>query len=160
MEEIKKNKFLIIIFVIILGISFYLIYLNNDDNKDFYGNPNYELKHYEENEYIPVNITYDKVVSIYLQDFVYKILYKREEAYNKLDEEYRKVKFPTYESFDSYVKNFLISLKFQEMKVSKYAVTDTKDYRDFDVYDAANNLFIFREKGVMQYTVLFDRYTV
>lgn len=160
METFKKNKFLIIIFVIILGISFYILYKNNDDNKDFYGKPNYELKHYEENEYIPVSLSYDRIASIYLQDFVYKILYEREEAYNKLDEEYRKLKFPTYESFDFYVKSFLISLKFQEMKVSKYAVTDTKDYRDFDVYDSANNLFIFRENGVMQYTVLFDRWSI
>ena len=160
MEEIKKNKVFIIIFAIILGISFYLIYVTNNKDKDYYGNVEFELKHYEENEYIPVSISYDKIASIYLQDFVYKLMYNRAEAYTKLDEEYRNVKFPTYESFDNYVKNYLLSLKFQEMKVVKYAITDTKDYRDIDVYDSADNLFIFRENGVMQYRVLFDRWTV
>lgn len=160
MEQIKKNKFLILIAIILVGITIYLIYFNNrDENYEYSSAEDISLKHYEENEYIPVNITYDQIARIYLQDYVYKLIYNREDAYNTLDSEYRNAKFPTFADFNSYVDS-IMSIKLQEMKVEKYAITDKSNYRDYDVYDASDNLFIFRETGVMQYTVFFDRFTV
>lgn len=160
MEKIKENKFLIILFIILVSISLIILYYDKvNDGDNYYETDNLFLKHYEENEYIPVSISYDQMARIYLQDYVYKLLYEREEAYNLLDVDYRKTKFASYEDFNEYVEN-LNSKKFQEAKVVNYAVTEKKGYRYFDVYDESNNLFIFKEKGVMQYTVYFDRYTI
>ena len=160
MEQIKKNKFLIIFFLILVGISVYLLYFINNKDVDYFERNINEIKRYQENEYIPVNITYDQIARIYLQDYVYKLLYNREEAFNLLDEEYRKTKFKSYDDFDKYVKEFLYSKKLIEMSVKKYSITDNINYKDFDVYDSGENLFIFRETGVMQYTVFLDRNTV
>lgn len=160
MEKNKKNVGLIIFLILIIIISFILLYFNNKEEEYEYElGEDISLKHYEENEYIPVNISYDQIARIYLQDYVYKLLYNREDAYNYLDEEYRKVKFPTYEEFDSYIDG-IMSLKLREMTVVDYAITESGEYRYFDVHDSSDNLFIFKEKGVMQYTVLFDRYTI
>lgn len=161
MELKKKHIFLIIIFVILIGISFYIVYFYSKEKDYVYeSGEDISLKHYEENEYIPVNISYDQIARIYLQDYVYKLLYNREAAYNSLDLEYRKAKFATLEDFNEYVDSFLYSKSLRDAKVEKYAVSDRPNFRDFDVYDAGDNLFIFRETGVMQYTVFFDRYTV
>lgn len=160
MENLKKNKFLIVFCVILIIVSVVLLYSNGRKDGDYYQiDENFQLKHYEENEYIPVSISYDQMARIYLQDYVYKLIYKREDAYNYLDEEYRKVKFPTFDDFNSYVDT-IMSKKLQEMVVSKYSIDEGSDYRDFNVYDSGDNYFVFREKGVMQYTVCFDRYTV
>lgn len=160
MEKIKQNKFLIIFLAILFIVSVILLYFNSKDTADYYGEfENISFKHYEENEYIPVSISYDQIARIYLQDYIYKLLYERKEAYLLLDEEYRKAKFSSYENFNEYVEN-LVSNKFQEMKVIDYAVSDKNGYRFFDIHDESDNLFIFKEKGVMQYTVYFDRYTV
>ena len=160
MESLKKNKFLIIFCIILVVISVIVIYFYNQDDENYYEQEeDISLKKYAENEYIPVSISYDQMARIYLQDYVYKLIYNREDAYNTLDAKYRSAKFPTFEDFNEYV-NTIMSVKLREMKVDRYAITDKNNYRDFDVYDSSDNLFIFRENGVMQYTVFFDRYTV
>lgn len=160
MEEIKKNKFLIIICSLLFIILFVVLYMDDKKDETYYKeDESISLKHYEENEYIPVNISYDQVARIYLQDYVYKLLYKREDAYNLLDSEYREAKFPTFEKFNNYVER-LMNRDFLEMTVARYSVNEGAGYRDFDVYDSGDNYYVFREKGVMQYTVYFDRYTV
>lgn len=160
MENLKKNKFLIIFCAILVVIVVLLLYFDNKENKGNYKEEeNMSLKHYEENEYIPVNITYDQMARIYLQDYVYKLIYDIDGAYDLLDDAYKLSKFPTIETFKDYVSS-MMSEKTREMTVVKYSVTDKVDYRYFDVYDTNDNLFIFKETGVMQYSVYFDRYTV
>lgn len=162
MNELKKNKFLIIIFIIIVGIVIYLLYFYKDEKEESYyrQHVNFSLKHYAENEYIPVNISYDQIARIYLQDYVHKLLYDRESAYYLINEEYRNAKFTSLDDFNEYVDEFMQGKKMQEMIVKKYSIMDKNSYKDYDVYDSADNLFIFRETGVMQYTVFFDRYTI
>lgn len=159
MEYIKKN-IMLIIFVILVIISCIVLVLSKKSKEDgYYEREEVTLKNYEVNEYIPVNITYDQMARIYLQEYIYKILNDREEAYNLLDANYRKEKFGSYEKFNEYIEGIL-SDKTRQAVVLKYAVTDKSNYRDFDIIDANNNLFIFRETGVLQYRVYFDRYTV
>lgn len=157
----KKNIFLLIIFVVLIGVSVFLLYFYNKDDEYIYeSGEDLSLKHYKENEYIPVNISYDRMARIYLQDYVYKLLYDREASYNSLNREYREKKFKSFEHFNEYVDSYIYGKKMMEMKVEKFSITDRSTYRDFDVYDSADNLFIFRETGVMQYTVFFDRFTL
>ena len=160
MEELKKNKFLILFAIILIGVTIYLLYFSRKEEEyEFLNGDDITLKHYEENEYIPVNITYDQMARIYLQDYVYKLLYDREDAYNTLDTKYRNAKFPTFDEFNQYVDT-IMSVKLREMKVEKFAITEKSDFKYYDVYDSAENIFIFKETGVMQYTVFFDRFTV
>lgn len=160
MEELKKNKFLILFAIILIGVTIYLLYFfKKEEEYEFLNGEDITLKHYEENEYIPVNITYDQMARIYLQDYVYKLIYNREDAYNTLDSKYRNAKFPTFDEFNQYVDT-IMSVKLREMKVEKFAITEKSDFKYYDVYDSADNLFIFKETGVMQYTVFFDRFTV
>ena len=159
MDNLKKNKFLIIFCIVLVIVSILVLYYQDKDKENYRDESEISLKRYEENEYIPVNITYDQMARIYLQDYVYKLIYERENAYLKLDENYRKEKFASFDEFDKYVDS-IMSLKLQAMTVEKYAISDKGNYIDYDIYDSDDNLFIFRETGVMQYTVFFDRYTV
>ena len=159
----KKNKnfFGIIIFVILVLILIALLIFEKyaDEENKSYSNDELSLKRYDVNEYIPVNITYDQMARIYLQEYVKKLLYNREEAFNLLDAEYRKKRFSNFEVFNDYVDS-LMSEKTKQMTVVKYSVQDKTNYRIFDIYDANDNLFIVKEEGVLQYKVYFDRYTV
>lgn len=158
MEFIKKN-ISIIIFVLIVLVSIIVILVVNNNDSFYEREEDISLKHYDVNEYIPVNISDDQMARIYLQEYVYKLENDLKGAYDLLDENYRNNKFSSYEDFVNYV-NSIMSAKTREARVEKYAVTDKTNYRDFDIYDANNNLFIFREEGVLQYKVYFDRYTV
>ena len=144
----------------LLSVIIYLLYFYNPNKEqnEFDENKNLIIDKYEENEYIPINITYDQMAKIYLQDYVYKLIYKREEAYNLLDENYRNKKFTSFEHFNTYIDN-IMSIRLKEMNVKKYAITEQNEFRYFDIYDSGDNLFIIKENGVMQYTVFFDRYT-
>ena len=158
MKNIKRN-ILIAIFIILVVVS--IVIINYQNNKNFIYTPveSSSLKHYEENEYIPVNISYDQIARIYLQDYVYKLLNDRQAAYDLLDKEYREKRFTSFDSFNKYI-DIINTMRFREMKVKDYAITENGSIREFDVHDSDGNLFIFREKGVMQYTVFFDRNTV
>ena len=93
---------------------------------------------------------------IYLNDYVHTLFTDTEFAYNLLDEEYKNKKFGSYESFQNYVN----SLPESGYNLLKYYKKDKKGYTIFGVYDKNDNLFIFKTKGVMQYSVYLDDYTV
>ena len=153
----KNNNPIKIVFIAIVSIAiFTIIYLvinyfneKNQDTIDY-------IKNYEINEFIPTYISDEDMARIYLNDFVHTMFYETKYAYSLLDDEYKNKKFGSYENFENYV----ISLEFSCYNLLKYYKKQKKEYTIFGVYDKNNNLFVFKTKGVMQYSVYLDDYTV
>ena len=96
------------------------------------------------------------MAKIYLNDYIHNMFYDVEKAYNLLDEEYRLEKFGSLDNFKIYVNN----LEYSTYVLSRYYKKDTNGYIIFGVYDKNGNFFAFKTKGVLQYTVYLDDYTV
>ena len=79
-----------------------------------------------------------------------------EKAYNLLDEEYRAKKFQNITNY----KNYVNSLTYSKYELDSFYIEEKDGYKIFGVYDTNGNMFIFKTRGVMQYTVYLDDYTV
>lgn len=161
MNNLKDNKKVIGICIILILLSI-LIYLFNNRNNDVVDNLEKEafvLENYGANEFIPVYITEFEMAEKYLNDYKYKILYSRDEAYQLLNEEYRDEKFLNYEEFNKYIDN-LITLSTYSMKMEKYSITSIGGYKYYSIFDTSGNQFIFKELSIMNYEVFFDDDTI
>ena len=156
----KKNlKGILIILIIVASFAlfFYWWYfyptkgegLNADDIPT-------EPKHYEANEYSKVLISDESMCNKYLNNYLNIVSTDLQRAYNLLDEEYKTKKFGSLDNFKSYVDG----LEYSTYVLSRYYKKDTDGYIIFGVYDKNGNFFAFKTKGVLQYTVFLDDYTV
>lgn len=151
-KNIKYGIIIAAIILIFVGAYFIISKLTEDNSLD------YEefLKNYEVNEYIASYVSDEDMARIYLNDYVYNMFSDIEKAYNLLDEEYRINKFGSLEAFKYYVD----SLDYPTYVLSRYYKKDIDGYIIFGVYDRNGNFFAFKTKGVLQYTVYLDDYTV
>lgn len=157
-ELIKKNIFLVIaVFIIIVCISYYFI-RNYRASKVQYNSEAYIDNYvtvprtYNVNEYTKLNISNENAVKIYFNDFKTLVMSDINEAYLKLNKEYREKKFPSIESF----KNYLGSINFINSNIVKYSINSSM----YKMYDNNNHMYIFKFDGVLQYEVYFDENTV
>ena len=168
MEQKTKNMsdFMIMLKLDLVNKTF-SIFLNNYI-KDNYTNikvgENVEWKLDENIEKNDTNIYDYKNISdqTYIQDLLEKyqseVLYDQETAYNNLDEEYRNARFGSYENFLIYAKQNII--RNVKLKLSKYQINNYEDYKEYVCQDGDGNYYIFNEKGVMNYGLLLDTYSV
>ncbi len=111
------------------------------------------------NTYTSAYTSESQMASIYLTN--YKKLLKNDlnEAYNKLQEEYKQKRFPTQRIFEQYVnsKQDYIS----ELRVKSLSVyTEESGTIIYSVKDQYGDRYIFKETAVMEYTVELDDYTL
>ncbi len=105
------------------------------------------------------NIDDKKISQEYFKNYSKLLEYYPEEAYNRLDSEYKSARYKSLEAFKEYVSK--ISYTIYTMNINKYKVHKTDNYTDYLCTDQYNNYYIFREKdGIMNYTVFLDSYTV
>lgn len=151
-NPIKYGIIIAIIILVFVGAYFIISKLTEDNSLG------YEefLKNYEVNEYIASYVSDEDMAKIYLNDYIHNMFYDVEKAYNLLDEEYKTKKFGSLDNFKSYVDG----LEYSTYVLSRYYKKDTDGYIIFGVYDKNGNFFAFKTKGVLQYTVFLDDYTV
>lgn len=155
MKNNSTLRNMVILFIVLALFIILYIVLDKVTNKNSEEYTEY-LKNYNVNEYIPTYISDEDMARIYLNEFVHIMHYDVEESYNLLDEEYRLKKFSNIELYKTYIN----SIKYSTYKLDSYYVRNKDGYKIFGVYDTNGNLFIFKTKGVMQYTVYFDDDTV
>ena len=85
-------------------------------------------------------------------------LYNAELAYEHLDEEYRVKKFGTLENFRKYVENN--ASRYNTVELNQYKKTEEEDYTQYICIDKEGYYYIFRETGLMEYTLILDTYTI
>jgi hypothetical protein len=160
MEFIYKNKKnLLYLFIIVILIIVILVVSKNSKNDTSTYNEKSYLHDYKENEVNYVYISEEDMANKYLSDYINLLINNPKEAYERLNQNYRANKFPSYESFSYYLQD-LLSTQFLESKVSKYSVYTKDEFKYYDIIDGDNNNIIFKEISIMNYEVFLDNYTV
>lgn len=163
----KKNvKYIIIILIVLLLIIsivlFFMLQKSNViDEEDLTNATQSEITSYKGYEFQPIIIDSATLASMYLNDLKINMLYNVEEAYNKLDDEYKQEKYPTLESFNQYIENNMENI--QSIAINKYEIKrsekDSSAYK-LIIIDKKDNYYIFDITAVMQYNVILDTYTL
>lgn len=148
-----KYTIIIVLLILVFIVSFYIIKNYKSNNKLSYDE---FLKDYKVNEYITSYVSDEDMAKIYLKDYIHTMYSNVEKAYDLLDEDYKKAKYQTLESY----KNFVNNLTFNKYEMIKYYKQSKGKYLIFGVYDNNGNFFAFKTNGVMQYSVYLDDYTV
>lgn len=157
-EFIRKNKSSIILIIIVVAIiSFFLIrnhILNSNYNKNRILEYDMVPKTYGVNEYVSVNISDKDMADIYFNDYISTVYTDIEKSYMLLNEEYRNKKFNNLEEYKNFINNLSVG------KIEKYYTQGKNNSKIYAIYDSNNNFYAFETKGVMQYSVYLDDYTI
>ncbi len=95
----------------------------------------------------------------YLANFIFVYQNNNSDAYKLIDEYYKKNVVPNISDFNRKM-NIIDSKLFLDAKVEKYTIKYDKKTKYFFVEDAAGNIFVFKEKNIMDYTVYLDATTL
>ena len=168
MEKYKKVVIVIIIVLIIMigvMLSLMLIIKENESKNEIQNEQTntavYERKKYEGYEFQMINVDTATSARLYLEDIKTDLLYNIEEAYEKLNIDYKQAKFPTLERFQEYVeenRDRISSITISSYQ--RFPREDGKNGYQLVAIDTNNNYYIFNVTAVMQYDVLLDVYTV
>lgn len=162
MDKINSDKVSLIVCGIILLGAFIFAFISNKDSLDssnYDGNSYTFLHDYGVNEVIYKTVTEEDMTRKYLGDFVNLVIFDREAAYALIDDEYKKAKLPTIDDFNKKIDS-INSANFRKAKVTSYTVKKESNYNLFYVIDGSDNVFIFKENSIMNYSVYLDSFTV
>ena len=161
MNELKNNKKTIIICLVLIIIVFviYKITLKKETIEGIDIINDEYLRNYGINEIIPVYMTEENVVKKYFNDYKNDMISNKEDAWYKLNKEYREIKFGSYENFLKYLDE-TIMISTYNMEVDKYSVTGDDGSKLFNIIDRSGKNYIIKEKSINNYEVYLDDYTV
>lgn len=94
----------------------------------------------------------------YLDTYKKMILSNPEEAYNRLDGEYRDKRFGSLGEFEEYINEN--RQDFLTLQPTDYLLNTYDEYSEYVCRDKYQNLYIFRAKNPLDYAVLLDTYTI
>lgn len=112
----------------------------------------------ENNKFDPSYATNEEISKDYINLYKRLALGSPEKMYNLLDEEYKNAKFGSLENFKQYIQNN--ENQIIGIRIEKYQVTRKDNYTQYVCIDQNGKYYIFREKNVMDYTVILDTYTI
>lgn len=108
-------------------------------------------------EYVTVNSEY--IVKEYMEYYRKMVLANPEIVYNYLlDKQYKDKKFSSVEEFKKYVSDNKSTII--DLTLIKYSETQTDEYKKYTVVDNYDNYYIIKEKGVLDFTIELDNYTI
>ncbi len=94
----------------------------------------------------------------HMSKLVADMTYDIENSYNTLDNDYRNKKFSNSDDYKNYItKNFSTILA---SSIEKYKINEMENEKEYICIDQYGNYYIFKDNGVMNYTVKFDTYTI
>lgn len=140
-----------IIFLLFAGSIFIIVMFNlsTDPNDEF----DY-LKNYEDNEYLPVYVSEEKMARLYYNDYSYYIHNDISGAYALVDSRYKNKRFSSLDDFKNYIEQYKLAT------LETYSVDYTDDKVVFYIRLSGGLNIIFVTKGVMSYGVYLDEFTV
>jgi len=144
----NKTRIITIILMILL-ISIYI------GLKVFSDKANIE---YKDNQIIYKKVKYDDIAQIYLTDFIETTVNNRKDAYDLLDNNYKRT-LGTFDDFNNLL-NELENENYYNVTLSSYYIKEDNNYRFFFIKDSNGRTYVFKEKGIMDYTVYLDENTV
>lgn len=151
----KKQSIIIsLVLIVIIGIIYCILYIfegpttvDKDQDITF-------LRNYQVNEFVPIYMSDEQMVSVYFNQFLQKMIYQKEEAYNLLDDDFKKNKFPSFDDFAQFVRQKESKLSSLELTSSSVQMNGKK--KTYYVSDNDNNFYTFVVEAVMVYKVQFE----
>lgn len=105
-----------------------------------------------------INVNSEEICKEYFSAYKRMILSNPKVIYNKLDEEYRNVRFVDYNNFKEYIENNKEEI--ESSALTKYMINIHEGYEEYVCKDNNENIYIFDIKGVTNYTLKLDTYTI
>lgn len=106
------------------------------------------------NHYTSTSYDNKYVSNYYFYKYKKYISFNVQEVYNKLNEDYKKEKFPTLQDYRNYLANNIDNILSYNLAVSNVKIED--NYKDYICADEKGNKYIFRETGVNEYTIILN----
>ncbi len=129
--------------------------VEDSDNVDI---EKFEIKNKEYNQvYIKTATNYDICLK-HMEDYKNALANNVEEAYERLDEEYKEKRFGSLENFEKYRQEKQET--FGKENFVQYLVNDYDTYKQYVCKDQYGNLYIFEETYPMEYSLKLDTYTI
>lgn len=126
---------------------------------DSYSSHLTEIQNTEYNQYEFQDNNDDYTIILdHMSKLIDYLVYNLDNSYNLFDDEYKNKKFNTLNEYKYYIQNNIKDILSSTIK--KYKVIDNKDYTEYICIDQYGNYYIFKDKGVMDYTVMLDTYTI
>lgn len=98
------------------------------------------------------------IILDHMSKLIDELVYDLEDSYNIFTAEYKKEKFDTLGKYRVYISNSMQSIIRSSIK--NYKINEYDDYTEYICIDQYGNYYIFQEKGVMDFTVKLDTYTI
>lgn len=117
-----------------------------------------EISNKTYNQYTNRNITDAEIADNYFLKYKYAALKDTREAYDLLDEEYRNIRFGSYENYDKYIQDNITDM--QNIIASEYLTNNYDEYTEYVCKDQYGNYYKFKATGIMEYTLQLDTYTI
>ncbi len=111
-----------------------------------------------QNAIIQSDVSDAEITTKYFQEFKELVINKPEEAYDKLDVNYRNKRFGSLDEFKKYVNANIDDIELSQ--ILKYLKEENDNYNEYVAKDRYENLYIFDEESPNNYTVKLDTYTI
>ena len=159
--------------------------INNPVNLNDFENKTIEGKQYNFFNYKGIEYSEEIVARLYYAEYIRAMLVDSQEAYNLLDEEFKKAKYNSIDMFREFINNNREKIQtLYKMETSKssdfedfntyndyknknylyavksYAIEKYDDYTQYICVDGYDNYFIFNVKYPGDYTVMLDKYSI
>lgn len=118
----------------------------------------YDIEPNAYNHYDYIAVTDQMMARAYLEDYASIILQDKEKAYDMIEERYKQEKFPTLESYQTYLASN--QKNYEELELEEYYTTSNGDNMTYACKDQYGNMYVFKETGILEYTVQLDDYTL
>lgn len=162
----KLNKIINIIiailtiFIIVLLVILLLNKAQNEEKNNTITNTTIQepVKSNEINAWSNTEISEEEIAKTYFNTYIEDALYSPERAYNVLNNEYRQKRFGSLVEFEKYIES--IREELQEANLYSYMINEEDGVVQIVCRDQNENLYIFNQTAVLDYTVTLDTYTL
>lgn len=155
------NIILAILTIVILILLIVLIFRpSQESEEDIIANTIQEpVKSNEVNAWANTEISGEEIARTYFYTYVEDALYNPELAYNALEQEYREKRFGSLQEYQNYIES--IREELQEATLHSYMINEeTEGITQIVCRDQNENLYIFDQTALLDYTVTLDTYTL
>lgn len=163
-KHIRSIIIFLIVFVLIVCIILGILLINKEKHSSTEIKNEIDLEEktkYDGEEFKPIVVDSATLASMYLNDFKTDMIYNLEDAYDKLDAEYKEKKFPKIDDFKEYIDKQ--KERIMGISIDKYQIINEEGENnkyEYVITDKDGRYYIFNISAVMQYTVILDTYTL
>ena len=121
-------------------------------------NDNKAIEKNDNNKVVEAKISNEFLCQKYMDYYKKIVLASPKLAYEYFDNDYKEKRFGDYEGFKKYVQDNRESIANTSLK--EYLVDYYDEYSEYVCKDKYDNLYIFDEKGILDFTLKLDTYTI